>query len=218
MPAWIHNRAMSLKKDMEKTYGKDEAEQVAFAVATQQAHRLGKSPKTFKSKATGKKERFGTPEGRREAKSKFDKPLKEYRKTAEAVMDTAPDTNDQSTDGQMQQLNPQSDFTPDVVNDVPGTIEHADHMHKSRFHDMAKLFDNLGEKPKFQREEVVKNPTADKPNTPNIKVASEVMWESCFDELQKLAQGGSSISETIQGLIKGEGANSTVASVTQKSV
>jgi hypothetical protein len=73
---------MSLKKDMEKTYGPEKAEQVAFAVSTQQAHRLGKSPKTFKSKVTGKKERFGTPEARTEAKAKFDKPKKEYQKTA----------------------------------------------------------------------------------------------------------------------------------------
>ena len=60
-----------MKKDMEKTYGPEKAEQVAFAVATQQAHRLGKSPKTFKSKVTGKKERFGTIEGRKAAMSKI---------------------------------------------------------------------------------------------------------------------------------------------------
>lgn len=87
MPKWIHERAMSMKKDMEKTYGKEKAEQVAFAVATQQSHRLGKSPKTFVSKVTGKKERFGTPEGRKVAKMKFDKPRKEYMKTAEAEME-----------------------------------------------------------------------------------------------------------------------------------
>ena len=84
MPKWIHDRAMSLKKDMEKTYGPEKAEQVAFAVATQQAHRLGKSPKTFKSKVTGKKETFGTPEGKEIAKAKFDKPKSEYKKTAAA--------------------------------------------------------------------------------------------------------------------------------------
>jgi len=72
--------------DMEKTYGPEKAKQVAFAVATQQAHRLGKSPKTFRSKVTGKKERFGTPEAKREAKQKFDKPLKEYKKTASAAV------------------------------------------------------------------------------------------------------------------------------------
>jgi hypothetical protein len=82
MPAWIHDRAMSLKKDMEKTYGPEKAKQVAFAVATQQAHRLGKSPKTYKSKVTGEKERFGTTVGRVVAKQKFDKPKKEYQKTA----------------------------------------------------------------------------------------------------------------------------------------
>jgi hypothetical protein len=82
MPAWIHDRAMSMKKDMEKTYGPEKAKQVAFAVATQQAHKVGKSPKTHVSKETGKKEAFGTPEGRAEAKVKFDKPKSEYKKTA----------------------------------------------------------------------------------------------------------------------------------------
>lgn len=71
MPKWIHDRAMSLKKDMEKTYGPEKAEQVAFAVATQQSRRLGKSPK-----------KYGTPEGKAVARAKFDKPKKEYKKMA----------------------------------------------------------------------------------------------------------------------------------------
>lgn len=71
MPAWIHDRAMELKRKMKDTYGPEKAEQVAFAVATQQSHKLGKSPKSY-----------GTAQGRREAKAKFDKPIKEYTKTA----------------------------------------------------------------------------------------------------------------------------------------
>jgi len=74
MPAWIHDRAMKLKKQMEDTYPPEKAKQVAFAVATQQAHKTGKSPKTF-----------GTSEGRAEAKAKFDKPKSEYKKTASAI-------------------------------------------------------------------------------------------------------------------------------------
>jgi len=87
MPAWIHDRAMRIKREgkLEEQYGKEKGKQVAFALATQQAHRLGKSPKTFKSKVTGKKETFGTPEGRREAKVKYDQPRSEYRKTASAL-------------------------------------------------------------------------------------------------------------------------------------
>jgi len=77
---------MSMKKSMEKTYGPEKAKQVAFAVATQQAHKVGKSPKTHVSKETGERERFGTPEGRAEAKAKFDKPKSEYKKTASAIM------------------------------------------------------------------------------------------------------------------------------------
>lgn len=188
MPKWIHDRAMSMKKDMEKTYGPEKAEQVAFAVATQQAHRLGKSPKTFKSKVTGKKERFGTPEGRREAKSKFDKPKKEYQKTAEAAMDTILENNeDQSTGGEMPHLNPQSDPDPSETNDVAAFAAEASGKGAQHWKDADKLLDNLGEKPTFQREEVVKNPTADKPDTPNIKVSSDVMWGSFFEELQKIA-------------------------------
>lgn len=71
MPKWIHDRAMSLKKDMKETYGPEKAEQVAFAVATQQSHRLGKSPK-----------KYGTSEGKTVARAKFDRPRKEYKKTA----------------------------------------------------------------------------------------------------------------------------------------
>lgn len=84
MPRWIELRAERLKPDLQKQYGKKKGEQVAFALATQMSHRLGKSPKTFKSKVTGKKESFGTPEARREAKLKYDQPRKEYRKTAAA--------------------------------------------------------------------------------------------------------------------------------------
>lgn len=86
MPAWIHDRAMKLKRKMEDTYGPEKAKQVAFAVATQQAHATGKSPKTFVSKQTGERERFGTSEGRREAKAKMDKPKSEYKKTASLIM------------------------------------------------------------------------------------------------------------------------------------
>lgn len=75
MPAWIHDRAMKLKKQMEDTYPPEKAKQVAFAIATQQAHKTGKSPKTF-----------GTSEGRAEAKAKFDRPKSEYKKTASAIM------------------------------------------------------------------------------------------------------------------------------------
>lgn len=58
MPEWIHNRAEHLlakNPDMKKS--------TAFAVATQQSHALGKTPKGY-----------GTPEGKHEAKQKFDTP------------------------------------------------------------------------------------------------------------------------------------------------
>lgn len=66
MPAWIHERAEHLlakNPDMKKS--------TAFAVATQQSHRLGKTPKGY-----------GTAAGKREAKKKYDKPKKSYVKGA----------------------------------------------------------------------------------------------------------------------------------------
>ncbi len=67
MPAWIHNRAERL---LQKNPEMDKGE--AFAIATQQAHALGKTPQGY-----------GTSEGRRTAKTKYRSPS-EYQKTAEA--------------------------------------------------------------------------------------------------------------------------------------
>lgn len=76
MPKWIHDRAKSLQQEMEETYPPKKAKQVAFAVATQQAHAAGKAPKTWHGKP------FGTSQGKREAKKKFDRPRSAYDKTA----------------------------------------------------------------------------------------------------------------------------------------
>lgn len=65
MPAWIHDRAQHLlAKNPSMSKGQ------AFAIATQQSHSLGKSPKNY-----------GTSEGRAQAKQKYDKPRKQYKKT-----------------------------------------------------------------------------------------------------------------------------------------
>jgi hypothetical protein len=58
----------------EAKYGPERGKQVAYAIATQQAHKLGKTPK--------KKGGYGTPSGRSEAKAKYDRPAKAYKKTA----------------------------------------------------------------------------------------------------------------------------------------
>lgn len=66
MPKWIHDRAehiLAKNPSMEKG--------TAFAIATQQAHALGKSSKGY-----------GTSEGRRAAKAKYDAPKKNYKKAA----------------------------------------------------------------------------------------------------------------------------------------
>lgn len=65
MPRWIHDRAEHLLAENPSM-----PKSMAFAVATQQSHALGKSPKSF-----------GTAEGRETAKEKFDTP-KDDKKTA----------------------------------------------------------------------------------------------------------------------------------------
>jgi hypothetical protein len=76
LPAFIHDRAKRIMKSTVPEYGKEKGKQVAFALATQEAHAMGKSPKTWKG------EPFGTAQGRREAKAKFPHPSK-MKKTAE---------------------------------------------------------------------------------------------------------------------------------------
>lgn len=66
MPAWIHDRAEHL---LAKNPSMDKGQ--AFAIATQQAHKLGKTPKGY-----------GTKQGKAEAKVKYDKPKKEYVKAS----------------------------------------------------------------------------------------------------------------------------------------
>lgn len=72
---WIHDRAHNIMQKGELTgkYGDKQGKSVAYAIAVQQAHKLGKSPKGFR-----------TSQGVRTAKKKFSLPKKEYRKTAAA--------------------------------------------------------------------------------------------------------------------------------------
>lgn len=73
---WIHDRAHRIMSEgkTEAKYGPEKGKQVAYALATQQAHKLGKTPK--------KKGGYGTTSGRAEAKAKYDQPRKAYKKTA----------------------------------------------------------------------------------------------------------------------------------------
>lgn len=63
---WIYQRAKNLRAK-----NPDMEESTSFAIATQQAHKVGKSPKGFR-----------TAEGVQTAKNKMTGPVKEYRKTA----------------------------------------------------------------------------------------------------------------------------------------
>jgi hypothetical protein len=62
MPKWVHDRAKHIEA---KNPSMPESE--AFAIATQQAHAIGKSPKGY-----------GTPMGRHVAKEKYDDPKSTY--------------------------------------------------------------------------------------------------------------------------------------------
>lgn len=67
MPAWLHNRADHIRR---KNPSMPKSE--AFAIATQQSHASGHTPKGY-----------GTAEGKREANKKYDKPASEYEQTAD---------------------------------------------------------------------------------------------------------------------------------------
>ena len=77
---WIHDRAQRImeKGDVADLYGEGQGKQVAYAIATQQAHKLGKTPK----KGKGPRGQYGTPEGKKMSLKKFTKDRDEYRKTA----------------------------------------------------------------------------------------------------------------------------------------
>jgi hypothetical protein len=70
---WIYQRAKKLRAK-----NPDMEESTSFAIATQQAHKVNKSPKGFR-----------TAEGVRTAKAKMRLPVKEYRKTAGVIMNEA---------------------------------------------------------------------------------------------------------------------------------
>ncbi len=79
---WIHDRAKRIQGSdgLKKRYGAD-AERVSFAIATQQAHKMGKTPK----QGNGPRGSYGTAEGKAVARSKMDKSRDAYRKTASAM-------------------------------------------------------------------------------------------------------------------------------------
>lgn len=81
MPEWIHNRADHIRRDnpgMKKS--------TSFAIATQQAHATGHTPQGY-----------GTAEGKREAKQKYDKPPSEYKQTSDPKHKTAEATSSSTT-------------------------------------------------------------------------------------------------------------------------
>jgi len=84
---WIHDRAHGImdkrKSDLIERYGEKKGKSIAYALATQQAHKVKKSPKGFR-----------TPTGVRVAKAKHDKPMKEYRKTAGLLQPAQPRAKD----------------------------------------------------------------------------------------------------------------------------
>ena len=68
MPKWIHDRADHIRA---KNPGMPKSQ--SFAIATQQAYAAGKAPK----------KNFGTPEGKKTARRKYDEPKSSYKKSAD---------------------------------------------------------------------------------------------------------------------------------------
>jgi len=66
---WVHDRANRIMEDNPET-----PKNIAYAISVQQGHKVGKTPKDFR-----------TPGGVRTAKKKYDLPKKEYQKTAEEI-------------------------------------------------------------------------------------------------------------------------------------
>ena len=128
MPAWIEERAKRLAPEMEKTYGPEKAKQVAYAVATQQAYATGQAPKMWHGKP------FGTPEGRRKAKQKYDEPSK-LQKTALWPSGGAGKSASAIIDAMMGR-------TPEVIREkVAGRLEDAanaaDYIYRQKIYDDA---------------------------------------------------------------------------------
>ena len=72
---WVYQRAKHIRSK-----NPDMEESTSFAIATQQAHKLGKSPKKFR-----------TEQGVARAHEKYQGPVKEYKKTAESIQKTGMD-------------------------------------------------------------------------------------------------------------------------------
>jgi hypothetical protein len=75
---WIHDRAHRIMESTADEYGKKRGKSIAYAIATQQAHKVKKTPK----RGAGPRGMYGTLEGKAMAKAKHDKPMKTYKKTA----------------------------------------------------------------------------------------------------------------------------------------
>lgn len=91
---------------------------MAFAIATQQGHKLGKTPKGY-----------GTKEGKREARAKFDKPRKEYVKGA----------------------NPGDLETPKLPREKTAAAAMRDELAKWAMSDDPYLLENIPKEPKIRR-------------------------------------------------------------------
>lgn len=72
---WIKRRAKEIAKETIEEYGKEKGERVAYALATEQAHKLGITPPSY-----------GNPISKQLAKRKYKKPVQEYQKKAAAEL------------------------------------------------------------------------------------------------------------------------------------
>jgi hypothetical protein len=111
MPAFIHNRAehiLARNPSMNKS--------MAFAIATQQSHAIGKSPKGY-----------GTSEGKSEAKKKYDSPKSEYKQTANPGKLESPKMSKESAvmltafGAELEEIMKEAGFKSLLMQEIPGT-------------------------------------------------------------------------------------------------
>lgn len=164
MPAWIHSRAQHL---LAKNPSMSKSQ--AFAIATQQSHAAGKTPKGY-----------GTKEGKQEAKAKYDKPKKEYVKTPNpGKLETPKLAADILTGGKADKKT-DSDFNSKQL--AKGRKVEREHTTSPQLADEIAR-DHLSEIPDYYTRLAKMEAGAE-------KVAHDIMMNAFFEELELIKQAG----------------------------
>lgn len=192
MPEWIHDRAKRIMRSTVPEYGKEKGKQVAFAIATQEAHATHKSPKTWHGKP------FGTAEGRRDARAKFPHPSKMKKTAVDSIM--------VSVDGYLAKVaegEPTEDQVSEFLNRNPNPSDDAFHQwaeghgwkpddaeavayrlatQKAQFNEGGKA-NAAGKTPAdVDQEQLAKGLTVEKEHTPNLKDRARISTDHIVED------------------------------------